>query len=333
MAEVTLVAWQVYLAAHPGAHVLQTAAWAELKAAFGWEPVPVLVGEAGALVLFRRLPLGLTMGYIPRGPLGLPAAGWEKSTAFWQAVDAACRRRHCVFLKAEPDCWQEAQPQPPAGWVASPHPIQPPRTIVVDLQGDEETLLQRMKPKARYNIRLAAKKGIQVQPSRDIQAFYRLMQATGERDAFGVHSLAYYQRAYELFQPRGECELLLATYETEPLAALMVFARGERAWYVYGASSNRHRERMPTYLLQWETMRWARNRGCREYDLWGVPDEDEAALEAGFETRSDGLWGVYRNKRGFGGRLLRSAGPWDRVYRPWLYRAYVWWAGRARSGA
>ena len=88
---------------------------------------------------------------------------------------------------------------------------------------------------------------------------------------------------------------------------------------------------MPAYLLQWEAMRWARSRGCTEYDLWGVPDEDEAVLEANFESRRDGLWGVYRFKRGFGGQLRRTVGAWDRVYIPALYTVYRWWAARERK--
>jgi lipid II:glycine glycyltransferase (peptidoglycan interpeptide bridge formation enzyme) len=105
----------------------------------------------------------------------------------------------------------------------------------------------------------------------------------------------------------------------------MAFSQGKRAWYLYGASSNEHRDIMPTYLLQWEAMLWARTRGCTQYDLWGVPDAEERTLEAEFMQRSDGLWGVYRNKRGFGGQLHRAAGPWERVYSPLVYRIYSWW--------
>ena len=104
----------------------------------------------------------------------------------------------------------------------------------------------------------------------------------------------------------------MAEYEGRPLAGLMVFARGSRSWYFYGASNDEERNRMPTYLLQWEAMRWAKARGCSEYDLWGIPDADEEALEAGFASRSDGLWGVYRFKRGFGGTIkavFRGLGP------------------------
>ena len=88
---------------------------------------------------------------------------------------------------------------------------------------------------------------------------------------------------------------------------------------------------MPTYLLQWEAMRWARERGCMEYDMWGVPDEDEAVLEAEFANRSDGLWGVYRFKRGFGGEIRRAQGAWDLVYKPGYYQLYKWYM-RIRNG-
>jgi lipid II:glycine glycyltransferase (peptidoglycan interpeptide bridge formation enzyme) len=201
---------------------------------------------------------------------------------------------------------------------------------MVDLRGNDEQILNRMKQKTRYNIRLALKKGVVVRASSDMETFQRLMQVTGERDTFAVHSIEYYRQAYELFTPRGECQLLIAEYQGEPLAALLVFAHGRRAWYLYGASGNERRDFMPTYLLQWEAMRWARSLGCEMYDLWGVPDEDYETLETNFSQRSDGLWGVYRFKRGFGGSLLRAAGPWDRVYRPVLYAFYRWWA-KSRS--
>ena len=85
---------------------------------------------------------------------------------------------------------------------------------------------------------------------------------------------------------------------------------------------------MPTYLVQWEAMRWARAQGCSEYDLWGVPDEDLETLEADFTTRQDGLWGVYRFKRGFGGTLKRATATWDRIYNPLLYAGYQWMINR-----
>ncbi|MBN2550988.1 MAG: peptidoglycan bridge formation glycyltransferase FemA/FemB family protein [Anaerolineales bacterium] len=346
MPELNASEWDVFLHSYPEAHLLQTAAWGELKAAFGWDVLrlaveaPEVRQRLGAQVLFRRLPLGFSLAYIPKGPVGgdfdhLEGEGWRR---LWAELDKLCRQRRAVFLKVEPDLWEMAQEGQsegehltrilPFGLLRGQHGIQPARTVVVDLQGDEEQVLSRMKQKTRYNIRLALKKGVVVSPSDDIDTFFRLMRLTGERDAFGFHSLAYYRKAYELFHPTGGCELLVAAYEGEPLAALMVFRRGSRAWYFYGASANEHRDRMPTYLLQWEAMRWARQSGCLSYDLWGVPDFDEATLESNFTRLSAGLWGVYRFKRGFGGQLLRSAGPWDRVYQPFLYNLYCKWAAR-----
>ena len=115
----------------------------------------------------------------------------------------------------------------------------------------------------------------------------------------------------------------MATYQGQALAAIMAFKRGNRAWYFYGASNDQERNRMPTYLLQWQAMRWAAQAGCNEYDLWGVPDADEEVLETQFTQRSDGLWGVYRFKRGFGGEVKRTAGVYAKVLRPAIYRLYL----------
>jgi lipid II:glycine glycyltransferase (peptidoglycan interpeptide bridge formation enzyme) len=250
-------------------------------------------------------------------------------------IDAACRKKRAVFLKVEPDTWEVAtdmtESQPPPGFQPSLHAIQPRRTLIVDLQGDEDELLARMKQKTRYNIRLATRKGVVIKQSDDISSFYQMMKITGVRGEFGVHTEAYYQWAYDLFKPRDECALLIAEFGGQPIAAFMVFSRGTRAWYLYGGSANVHRNLMPTYLLQWEAMRWAKQKGCEQYDLWGVPDEPEEILEANFQSRSDGLWGVYRNKRGFGGVLQRAVGPWDRVYNPAFYAIYQWWMKRSLS--
>jgi lipid II:glycine glycyltransferase (peptidoglycan interpeptide bridge formation enzyme) len=322
MAEVSATDWKNWLERQADAHLLQTAEWGDLKAAFGWEAVRLLADEgAGAQILFRRLPLGWTLAYLPKPAFG---SDWTRlSAGFWREVEWSCRRRRAIFLKIEPDAWEDQALRVLPQLIRSPHNIQPPRTIVVDLHGSEEDLLARMKQKTRYNIRLAQKKGVRVRPWDDFEAFYRLMQMTAGRDGFGVHSLEYYRRAYHLFYPLGMGELLVAEYESVPLAALMVFSRGRRAWYFYGASSDEQRNLMPTYLLQWEAMRWAKQRGCLEYDLWGIPDEDEATLEAGFETRRDGLWGVYRFKRGFGGTVKRAAQAFDWVFQPFWYRLYL----------
>ncbi|MBI3739265.1 MAG: peptidoglycan bridge formation glycyltransferase FemA/FemB family protein [Chloroflexi bacterium] len=328
MPEVSLSTWNQLLQNHPDAHLLQTGEWGELKSAFGWTAVRLIVGDFGAQILFRKLPFGFTIAYIPK--LAVSDQQSAISEEFWNEIDLICKKRHAIFLKVELDAWND---QPLDTWnlklETSSHNIQPPRTIIVDIRGTEDEILARMKQKCRYNIRLAEKKCVTVRAWDNIEGFHKMVQVTGGRDGFGVHSLDYYRRAYELFHPTGMCELLVAEFEDKPLAALMVFARGLRAWYVYGASNDEERNRMPTYLLQWEAMRLARSKGAEEYDLWGVPDEDEATLEAQFEKRSDGLWGVYRFKRGFGGELKRAAQAMDKIYNPLMYKVYLWrMAGR-----
>lgn len=331
---VSLTDWNQFLAQHPNAHLLQTGEWGELKSAFGWKPVRIVNGDFGVQILFRKLPLGFTIGYIPK-----PVSSEQLlviGNSFWDEIDSVCRNHRAIFLKLEPDIWEDQKPETPAlseaeGWnlkfEASPHNIQPPRTLIVDIRSSDEEILARMKQKTRYNIRLAEKKDVTVRTWDDIESFHRMMLVTGGRDGFGVHSLEYYRRAYDLLHPKGMCEILVAEYEDKPLAALFAARNGNRAYYLYGASTDEERNRMPTYLLQWEAMKWAKARGCEEYDLWGVPDEDEAALEANFETRRDGLWGVYRFKRGFGGELQRAAQAMDRVYNPLLYWAYLKFIG------
>jgi len=325
MTEVALAEWNQFLTNFPDTHLLQMGEWGELKKDFGWKPIRIISENVGVQILFRRLPLGFTIGYMPKP---VDSGQWTvDSEAFWCEVDSICKKNRAIFLKIEPDAWDSEFRILHSAFRISPHNIQPPRTITINIQDSEENILSCMKPKCRYNIRLAEKKGVTVRAWDDIAAFHAMMTITGGRDGFGVHSKEYYQRAYELFHPKGTCELLVAEYEGKPLASLMVFANAKRAWYVYGASNNEERNRMPTYLLQWEAIRWAKARGCEEYDLWGVPDENEETLESQFETRHDGLWGVYRFKRGFGGQLKRAAQALDRVYNPLLYWAYVKFIG------
>ncbi len=333
MPEVSPAGWNQFVTRHPSVHLLQTSAWGELKSGFGWQVVRVVRGDCGAQVLVRKLQLGLSMAYIPKGPLGQQSC-WG---SLFQEVDQVCRRHNSILMIVEPDLWKAGGfatgDSIPSGFDPGLQNIQPPRTIVVNLAGSETDILARMKQKTRYNIRLAQKHGVKVSQSTDIADFHRLMLETGERNEFGIHSLEYYRRAFALFAPENQCLILTAEYAGEPVATLMVFAFAERAWYFYGASSDLHREHMPTYLLQWEAMRWARQQGCLEYDLWGVPDADEAILESNFMQRSDGLWGVYRFKRGFGGELRRSLGPWQRVYNQPLYLLYRWWVKRRNVDA
>src|SRR5690349_6913274 len=199
MPEVSLKEWNDFLKDRPNAHLLQMGEWGELKSTFGWRPVRlVLDRETGAQILFRRLPFGLTLGYMPKPVFSERLSSVNEQ--FWNEVDVVCKQHRAVFLKVEPDLWDKESSiaHGPygslAGWSVSPHNIQPPRTIVIDIRNDEESILARMKQKCRYNIRLAEKKGVTVRPWGDIPAFHAMMQVTGGRDGFGVHSQEYYRR-------------------------------------------------------------------------------------------------------------------------------------------
>ncbi len=314
--------WDRRVADHPLGAILQTSRWGQHKATFGWDWEIVTPDETcGALILYKSLPLKLgTIAYIPRGPV----VDWDnrdQTMALFAVVRWAARRKRAWALWVEPPLWDtEENRQVLRALNLKPtlHTIQPPRTILVNIAGEEEAVLARMKSKTRYNIRLAERKGVTVRLGglEDVAAFYALMVETGARDGFGVHSAEYFHRALELFLPADQAALLLAEVDGELVAGLMAFALGQTAWYFYGASSNHHREKMPTYAVQWAAVRWAKAHGCTCYDLWGIPDADEAELEAQFAAREDGLWGVYRFKRGFGGQVTRYVGLWEQSLNP-----------------
>ena len=317
----TSAVWDALIARDPRGHLLQTWAWGDLKGGFGWTPLRLAVEQdgvlvAGAQVLYRRAG-PFAIGYVPKGP-AFAGADEAAVDALWEALHRECRRRRALLLKVEPE-WRDEETAchdalRARGLAPSPTTVQPRRTIIVDLQADDEALLARMKPKWRYNVRLSERKGIAVRSAgvEGLDAFYALMAVTGERDTFGIHSKAYYRRALELFAPQGRVQLMLAEYEGQPVAGLMAYAFNGQAWYFYGASGNAHRERMPNHALQWRAMQWAKEEGCSQYDLWGIPDVDE-------DPETAPLSGVQRFKEGFGGEIVRYVGAYDRMYHPRLY--------------
>jgi peptidoglycan pentaglycine glycine transferase (the first glycine) len=324
--------WDAFVAGHPRAHVLQQPTWGDLKAAFGWRVARVALADdknrivAGAQILFRALPgrrLFGMMAYVSMGPYITDDDQWKP---LWGAIHKRAQKRRAAFLKWEPGIYINEAPPDFAKWgfSASPQTIQPPRTILIDIRGSEDAILARMNQGTRRKIRQSQKSDVHYYeaPREGLAIFNQMMQTTGSRNTFGVHEPKYYERAYELFVPTGDAALILAEHEGDPLAGIMVFAKGKTAWYLYGASSDVKRNLMATYGVQWAAIQWAKARGCEFYDLWGIPDEDEVTLEAQFQEREDGLWGVYGFKRGWGGQVVRSAGAWDKVYNPLIYQAY-----------
>ena len=313
--------WDDFVAQHPDGHLLQTSRWAALKSRVGWraERVALQAGgrlAAGGQILLRRLPWGQTLAYMPKGPL----VDWRdagQTRALLAALRQASAPHRPALLKLEPDL-----PDSPyldlllsSYGLRRGHPVQPRSTVLLDLTAGKDSVLAGMKQKWRYNVRLAERKDVQVRPmtAADLPAWHAMNAETGRRDGFGVHEPAYYAAAFDLFPP-DQARWLLAEWEGQPLAALAVFALGQKSWYLWGASSNLERQRMPNHALQWAGLTWAADRGCASYDLWGIPDEvgaNPAAYVEDYAEQSGGLWGVYRFKQGFGGQIVRYTGAWD----------------------
>ena len=278
---ITSSQWDEFIASRQG-HLLQSWSWGELKSGFGWNATRVQAAGAGAQILFRRLPLGLTIAYVPKGPV-VDWTNFEQCRAVFSTIHHEAKQRRSVFLKVEP---HELGANPDgtimtaaadflsrSGFTPA-DTIQPRTSLVIDIEQEDEAILASMKQKTRYNIRLANKKGVMVRQgdAADVATFYDLATVTADRNEFGVHSLPYYQTAFDLFAP-DHCSLFIAEFETEPIAALMAFHQGQDAYYFYGASSNQHRNLMATYLIQWAAMRWAKGQGCTRYDMCGYSSD------------------------------------------------------------
>ena len=329
MAEVTAERWRSFVNGEPNCSVLQSAEWAGVKERFGWRARYVICDAAAAVILFRRLlrwTLGATIAYIPRGPI-LRRKNVYELGLFWREVEEICRRERAIFLRVEPEI--EENTEEGAALLASMDAfsdafatVQPPRTILLSVNTPETDWLSRMNQKTRYNTNFSMREeqGLTLETPDDVRTFYSLFAETGARDEFEVHSQPYYQAVYDAFRRENRAFNLVAVAEGKPIAALMLFIQGRRGYYLYGASANAERKRMPNHFLQYHAMRICAEYGCLDYDLWGIPDEDPDALEAQFRDRSDGLWGVYRFKRGYGGRTVRMLGSFDRAYAPLAYR-------------
>jgi lipid II:glycine glycyltransferase (peptidoglycan interpeptide bridge formation enzyme) len=320
-------------------HLLQSWRWGDFKSRYGWKPIRLAWFEstdepvAAAQMLYRTLMPGLTMGYCPKGPM----LNWEEPEIVLRVLkdlSQTARAQGAFYLKMDPlldlPASQDTASPPPAlsaysevlslldraGWRKSNEQVQFKNTVVIDLRPDEEELLAAMKQKTRYNVRLAARKGVEVRQgsNADLELLYQMFAVTSLRDGFVIRSPEYYHQAWGAFIEEGDALPLIASVGGEPVAAIIVFRYAQTAYYLYGMSIENHREKMPTYLLQWEAMRWAKSAGCTTYDMWGAPDVIDP---------SDPMYGVYKFKEGFGGWLLETPGAFDLPLNRVLYRVYT----------
>jgi lipid II:glycine glycyltransferase (peptidoglycan interpeptide bridge formation enzyme) len=324
--------WQAALARLPNAHALQSWAWGQFKARWGWEALPLTMSVGGnswetiaaAMVLKRRVPrLPYCVLYVPKGPV-LDYHDKEVRRQVLARLEQLAKRERAIFIKIDPEVvrsWgledERVSPLGTAvtrdlrerGWRPSEEQIQFRNTVELPLEATEEQLLAAMKQKTRYNIRLAERKGVAVRPGSmdDFPTIVEMYQETAARDGFTVRPAEYYLDGWSALYKAGMAQPLVAEVEGRPVAAVILVRFGERVIYMYGASRSEARDRMPNHLLQWEAIRWAREQGAKVYDFWGAPDEFE---------ETDRMWGVWRFKAGFNGEVVRFIGAL-------LYRLYT----------
>ena len=337
--EESQVAWSQALASLPDANALQSWVWGDFKSRWGWsaQRLTLTIAQssweplAAAQVLKRRIPgLPYSILYVPKGPV-LNYNDRELRLQTLAELEKVAKREKAILIKIDPEVvryWgveQErkspigarfAEELQQRGWVHSTEQIQFPNTVLLDLTRSEEDLLGSMKSKTRYNIRLAERKDIKVRQGTmdDLPALAAMYEETAARDSFTIRPLAYYLDAWRSFVEADMGMPLLAEHEGDPVAAIFLVRYGDRVTYMYGASTQHERNRMPNYLLQWEAIRWAKAEGCTTYDFWGAPTEF---------VEDDPLWGVWRFKDGFRGDVVWHIGAWDYPARPFWYNVYA----------
>ena len=327
----TRAEWDGWLWGSPGGgHVLQSYQWGEFKRRLGWRPIRLVLERDGKVVglgqflAYNTAPVPGVLLYCTKGPW-LPWDDEEAVRTFFEGVRAVAGREGAHTVKIEPEVLEQHEDVKALlggiGFRKARYDLNQKTTLVVDLSLPEEELLARMRSKTRYNVRLAARKGVEVvEPDFEEawETFYEWMKATSARKEDYVlrRPRDYLRGVMGAMQEAGQGHLFLAKHEGTPLAGMYVFTFGDKYWYMYGASSDEKRNLKPNYLLQWEVMRWARERGLTHYDMVGVPKAEDL-------DESSSLWGVYKFKEGFGGEIVDSLGCFDLPVR--RGRAAAWY--------
>ncbi len=291
--------------------------WGELRETSGWRPIRIAVGEtpahplAGAQVLIRQVPfVGWRLGYAPRGPIG-QLDDPQVRKPLLAALHDLGRSEGIATLKVDP----EAGAGDPAGkaLIAAPWrqaaKVQPPRTRLIDLAPDEESLLGQMSKKHRQYVHKAERDGVtvaQLSPSAmpdetalALADFYQIYADTAARAGFAVRVQDYYERVWTLFAASGHARLFFALIGGERVATLFHFTCGDRAAEAYGGMTDAGADSRANYLLKWEAVRSFRAGGFSSYDLWGIA-----------------TGGIAKFKEGFGGRQVDYVGARDLPLRP-----------------
>jgi lipid II:glycine glycyltransferase (peptidoglycan interpeptide bridge formation enzyme) len=311
--------WNDFAAWCPGSDVLQSWEWGDLKGKGEWTPIRLALKDGGKFVsgmslLKRDLPIpGKSILYASRGPL-LREWTSERLRELLAAAKDVARQHGAILLKVDPALRDEkiAGMLKTEGFVSAGGSdgfggTQPRCVMTLDLKPSEDELQAAFKPKWRYNIRLAERKGVTVKTDctkDDLAAFYDLLKVTTERDGFLVRSYAYFEAMWDLLAPQKMGKLFLTFYEGKPLSGAFCTMFGPVFCYTYGASSNEHRDVMPNHLMQWTMIRYARDHGYSVYDFRGVSPRH-------VDPEHDKLAGLNRFKEGFGAEFVEYIGEFD----------------------
>ena len=329
--------WRDFVSASPYGDVLQTLEWGAVKRP-EWYALPVALEAAGnfdasALVLKRSLPGGRSFFYLPRGPI-LDWSRAEIPAAMLYRLRELAKPHRAAFIKIDP-CVPDDTPGvkeklAQMGFQFSPDATghfggtQPRCNMKLSLEGTLDDIQARFHQKWRYNIRLAAKKGVTVHSDAsrdDLEIFHSIYRVTAGRNRFTGRPLAYFQKMWDALVPAGLMKLFVTYHDSKPLSAAICFLMPPQCWYIYGASSNESRNLMPNHLMQWTMIQWAKENGCDLYDFRGVPDPDAGEMPPGEE-------GLVRFKTGFGAELTRYIGEYDLPLDKKMY--WLWTSARPR---
>ena len=260
---------------------------------------------ATAKIIKKSLPMGKSYFYCGRGP-EFKGGNWDNQAGkiLFDEIKRLAAEEGAMFLRFDPTFSMTDIDF----LTVKTLDIQPSKTLVLDLDKSQEDLLKEMHQKTRYNIKLAEKKGVKIVEA-DVsrfEEFWTLMAQTGDRDEFSTHGRSYYQAMLNL--PKDFLKLFFGEYKGKPLVGNIMVFFGDTVSYIHGGSANENRELMAPHLLQWHTIRLAKELGYRYYDMCGISEE---------------RWpGVTRFKEGFGGREINYPGTFDAVYDEGWYSIY-----------
>lgn len=323
-------AYTKFLSEHERCNFQQALEWGKVKQS--WQNEVVLAeDEKGNIVgsisvLIRKIPFFGNMMYSSRGPV-CNVHDKEILKQLTEGLKELAKQRHAFVLKIEPDIKSEDKEfrtiAEELGFKIKDdaknfaEEIQPRYVFRLDIKGKtEDQVFENFHSKTRYNIRLAIKKGVEVKEGtrEDLKEFHKIMVETGKRDGFIIRPLAYFEKMYDELAP-NHMKLLMAYHEGKPIAGIIPIMYGNKTWYLYGASSNEHRNLMPNYLLQWEAIKSAIASGHDMYDFRGV---------CGIVDENHPQYGLYRFKKGFGAEFTEFIGELYIPFKPITYKLYQW---------